>query len=335
MVKFKRKRAAMQLQKFIRSSISLIAALVLITAAACAPAASSTPGQTISISGAFALYPLMTLWAEQYQALHPEIRINITAGGAGKGISDTLSGAVDIGMVSRDLVDEEIQQGAYPLAVARDSVFGTINPQNPYYEKLLQTGISQAALVKIYITGEFTTWGQLLGDPAITDEIHIYTRSDSAGAAEMWAKYLNDNKQEDLLGIGVNSDPGITEAVIKDPLGIGFNNLNYLYDPGTGKPIAGIAPLPLDINANGHLDAEEDLSSRASAMQAVAAGVYPAPPARDLYLITREAPQGAAKAFIEWILTDGQKFVASAGYVQLSADRLQEMQNRIETSNLP
>ena len=36
-------------------------------------------------------------------------------------------------------------------------------------------------------------------------------------------------KQEDLLGIGVFGDPGLNEAVRKDALGIGFNNINYAY----------------------------------------------------------------------------------------------------------
>ncbi len=319
-----------------RLLVSALSWIVLVcfglAAAGCAPAntTASAKEQTISISGAFALYPMMTLWVEQYQTLHPEVRINVTAGGAGKGISDTLAGAIDIGMVSRELAVEETDQGAYPLTVARDAVFGTLNPKNPYYGSLIQQGISQETLVKIFITGEITTWGQVLNDPAISDEIHIYTRSDSAGAAEMWAKYLGDKKQEDLLGIGVNADPGITEAVIKDPLGIGYNNLNYLYDPTTGKPIAGITPLPLDINNNGQLDAEEVFETRDSALEAVASGLYPAPPARDLYVITLNAPSGATKDFIDWILTDGQASIPSAGYVQLSDARLTEMRARLD-----
>ena len=40
---------------------------------------------TISMSGAFALYPLANKWAEEFQKLHPDVRFNISAGGAGKG----------------------------------------------------------------------------------------------------------------------------------------------------------------------------------------------------------------------------------------------------------
>ena len=56
---------------------------------------------TVTLSGAFALYPLANKWAEEFQKIHPDVRFNISAGGAGKGVADALSQAVDIGMVSR------------------------------------------------------------------------------------------------------------------------------------------------------------------------------------------------------------------------------------------
>ena len=56
---------------------------------------------TITVSGAFALYPLVVLWAEEYHALHADVVFDVSAGGAGKGMSDVLSGAADVAMVSR------------------------------------------------------------------------------------------------------------------------------------------------------------------------------------------------------------------------------------------
>ena len=53
----------------------------------------------ITISGAFALYPLMVRWGEEYSNLHPGVQFDISAGGAGKGMTDALSGAVAIWIV--------------------------------------------------------------------------------------------------------------------------------------------------------------------------------------------------------------------------------------------
>src|SRR5581483_9823041 len=51
---------------------------------------------TISISGAFGLYPISVKWAEEFRKIHPGVRFDISAGGAGKGISDALGGMVDL-----------------------------------------------------------------------------------------------------------------------------------------------------------------------------------------------------------------------------------------------
>jgi phosphate transport system substrate-binding protein len=68
---------------------------------------------TISLSGAFALYPLANKWAEEFKKTYPDVRFNISAGGAGKGVADALGQAVDLGMVSREVKEEEIKNVNY------------------------------------------------------------------------------------------------------------------------------------------------------------------------------------------------------------------------------
>lgn len=294
------------------------------------PASEGELSGTITISGAFALYPMMTRWAEEFQMRHPEVQFDISAGGAGKGMTDAISGAVDIGMVSRSVKPEEEEQGAYGIAVTKDAVFPVINAGNPVAADIMKNGITQETLIKIYITGEIKTWGEVVGNPAITDEIHIYTRSDACGAGEMWAKFLGDKKQEDLLGIAVNADPGVLEAVIKDPLGIGYNNLGYAFDLSTGIAVEGAVVIPIDINTNGTADADEIADTQSKAVELIATGKYPSPPARALNLVTKGKPTGLVQAFILWILTDGQQFVGEAGYVQLTPDQLTESMNLVK-----
>ena len=66
----------------------------------------------ISISGAWALYPMAVKWAEEFEKAYPKVKIDISAGGAGKGMADCLAKATDIGMVSRDIYPEEVSKGA-------------------------------------------------------------------------------------------------------------------------------------------------------------------------------------------------------------------------------
>ena len=76
------------------------------------------------------------------------------------------------------------------MSVVKDAVFPAINAKNPVLNDLLSKGVTHDQFVDIFITGKIKTWGELVGRPEITDEIHVYTRSDSAGAADTWAKFL-------------------------------------------------------------------------------------------------------------------------------------------------
>ncbi len=285
----------------------------------------------LSISGAFALYPMTVKWAEEFRKIHPDVRIDISAGGAGKGIADALSGMVDIGMVSREIYQDEIKKGAFPIAVTKDAVVAVISDKNPALNDILSKGLKKDAGNNIWITGKFTTWSQAFGVKSGVP-IHVYTRSDACGAAEMWAKFFG-KKQEDLLGVGVFGDPGLAQAVKKDPLGIGFNNIGYAYDAGTKKSVKGLHVVPLDLNNNGKIDPDENFyDSMNDLIAAIASGKYPSPPARELYFVCKGKP-GNNKVlveFIRWVLTDGQKFVHEAGYISIPSEKIKTELKKLE-----
>jgi phosphate transport system substrate-binding protein len=277
----------------------------------------------ISVSGAFALYPLAVKWADEFQTLHPGVRIDLSAGGAGKGMTDVLANVVDLGMVSREVYPPEMERGAVSFAVAKDAVIATVNARNPDLEGLLKTGLTREAAIKLWITGEYTTWGQVTGTTN-TNAIHVYTRSDACGAAETWALWLG-KKQEDLAGTGVFGDPGLATAIQKDALGIGLNNIGYAYDETSRKPNPEMLPLPIDVNNNGKLDPGELFyDTKDSLIKAIGEDRYPSPPARDLYLVSKGVPaKPEVVAFIKYVLTDGQKHNIPAGYISLPKEKLQ------------
>ncbi|HEX9902240.1 MAG TPA: hypothetical protein VGB72_05205, partial [Acidobacteriota bacterium] len=53
-----------------------------------APAFGQELKGTVSLSGAWALYPMAVKWAEEFRKLHPGVQVDVQAGGAGKGITD-------------------------------------------------------------------------------------------------------------------------------------------------------------------------------------------------------------------------------------------------------
>jgi phosphate transport system substrate-binding protein len=307
------------------SILALVFSILLTSLGACGPKPDSqSTGSlkgTLTVSGAFAIYPLMQRWAEEFTKVNPGVTFDISAGGAGKGMTDTLAGAADIGMISRPITKEEEAKGAFWIAVAKDAVFPVINSKNPVLQDLLAKGVKKETFAGIFITGAIKTWGQVVNRADVKDEIHVFTRSDAAGAADVWASYMG-KKQENLLGIGVSGDPGLLDAVAKDPLGIGYNNLSYVFDLTTGKPVPNIIVLPIDSNGNGQADPDEILDTKSKASDMITKGIYPSPPARLEYLATKGKPTGLVQAFLLWVLKDGQKNIDETGYLRLVSDQL-------------
>lgn len=272
----------------------------------------------ITLSGAFALYPLANVWAEEFRKEYPDVKFNISAGGAGKGMADVLAGASDLALYSKDISPVEVEQGAYGFAVTKDAVIPTISSQNPIIDKIKKEGLTQETLANYFLKNGKKYWKNT------KYEVNVYTRSDASGAAEVWAKYLGGKAQEELKGIAVFGDPGLAEAVKNDAKGIGFNNVIYVYDVNSGEKYPGVDVAPIDINGNGTIDPDEDFYHNLGEItKAIADGRYPSPPARELFLVSKGKPQSiVVKTFLNWVLTKGQAFVVPNGYILLDESKI-------------
>ena len=314
--------------KIIRSAICI---LLLTSFLSCGSSSNKNETEQVSISfsGAFALYPLAQKWAEEYSKIHPEIRFDIQAGGAGKGLTDALSGAVDVGMFSRAISDEEKKKGIWWISLCKDAVLPTVNPDNPFIKDIRSKGITKDQFKAIFVDQSITNWNDVYHSGS-SAKISVYTRSDASGAADSWAAFFG-KKQENLKGLGMNGDPGVSDAVKRDKNGIGYNNTLFLFDIRTGKQIPGIEVAPIDVNGNGSIDSnEKNYGDLNTFLEAVNNGSFPAPPARELYFITKgKLDKKEINDFFKWVLTDGQKMVASAGYVPLPPATITEQLSKL------
>ncbi len=304
--------------------------LVIIISTGCKQSQSNS--KQINFSGAFALYPLNLKWSDEYKKAHPNIVFNIQPGGAGKGLTDALSGNADVGMFSREISDNELNKGVWYIALAKDAVFPVVNSNNLYIDSLKIHGLTKDALKNIFIENKSSAWEDILQIKNNKQtKIDVYTRSDASGAAESWAAFFN-MRQDNLKGIGMMGDPGIADAVKKDVKGIGFNNTQYIFDIETGNKIAGIDILPLDVNNNGKIDSAENFYTNLSSVEtAVLNGNYPSPPVRDLYFICKQKPTNQTILdYFKWVLTDGQQYVKDAGYILLPADVIQQQLQKLQ-----
>ena len=201
---------------------------------------------SFSISGAYALYPLVRKWSDDFMKINPAVKIVVTPGGTGQGIEDLLAKKNQLAMISRPLTNEEQTDGIWVLPVAKEGVAPIVNQKNPFIKRILQRGITPEKLINLFTGGKSMTWGELL-DTTVKEKALVYTRADESGAADVWANFLW-KEISDLKGIKVVGDSEMIKSIQANPLAIGYCNFSYAFEPVTGERIKDIQVMPIDLN---------------------------------------------------------------------------------------
>jgi len=115
-----------------------------------------------TITGAFALHPLVQKWADEFVKINPAVKIVVSTGGTGQGIEDLKSGKTQLAMISRPLTDSELQEGIWTIPVAKDGVAAIVNQKNPYIGRILERGLSPDEFLKVFTSDVQLKWGELL-----------------------------------------------------------------------------------------------------------------------------------------------------------------------------
>lgn len=206
-----------------RLSAVLVAAGALGVAA---PAAASAT--TITMSGATASYPLVSLLAAKYNKLHRNVKFRIAQGGAQVGINDVAAGRVTIGNVSRDpLTTDPAGLVFYPIA--KYAICVITNNSNPV------SNLSSAQLVSIF-TGKTRSWAGLPGTSS-SGTIDLISRTSVAGVLTNFQTLLLEGKKVSSLASEQPSEGLMRQTVEGDPNAIGFVS-NYQSDKGGVHPVS-------------------------------------------------------------------------------------------------
>ncbi|MCD8155841.1 MAG: substrate-binding domain-containing protein [Clostridiales bacterium] len=115
--------------------------------------ASGAAGKVV-VMGSSSVGPVMEKLAEAYQEINGDITVEVQISDSTTGINSAAEGICDIGMASRDLKDEEAENGLTSTQIARDGIAVIVNNSNEL------TGISSET-VKSVFTGETTDWADV------------------------------------------------------------------------------------------------------------------------------------------------------------------------------
>ncbi|HOT95825.1 MAG TPA: phosphate ABC transporter substrate-binding protein [bacterium] len=261
----------------------------------------------IQNTGSDTMVNLAQAWAESYGAIDPGVSVEVSGGGSGTGIASLINGTADIANCSRQMTATEKQEavqntGKDPVEnlVGFDALAIFVNLENPLRE------ISLEQLAEIYgEKGRFTRWsdlGVVMPDKG-RDEIIVVSRQSNSGTYEYFREAVLGKTRDFRLGtIDMHGSKDVVELVARTPGAIGYSGMGYANDKVRMLQIA---------RKNG-------MTAYAPTVQNTQKGVYPI--ARPLFMYTLGVPQGAVKAYLDWIHSpEGQSLVVQSGYVSLSA----------------
>lgn len=276
--------------------------------------ASGVAGNLSSV-GSDTLANLMTLWAEEFKRLYPNVNIQIQAAGSSTAPPALAEGTANLGPMSRLMKDNEIgafekKYGYKPTAipVAVDALAVFVHKDNPIKGLTIpQVDAIMSSTRKCGYATDITTWGQAGLEGAWKDKpIQLYGRNSVSGT---YGYFKDDALCKGDFKSNVNEQPGsasVVQSVTTSANGIGYS--------GFGYQTSGVKAVAL---------AEKDGKPFVEATPANAlSGKYPL--TRYLYVYVNKKPNEALAPleleFVKMMLSQtGQKDVIKDGYIPLPA----------------
>jgi phosphate transport system substrate-binding protein len=268
----------------------------------------------ISSVGSDTLANLMTLWAEDFKKLYPNVNVQIQAAGSSTAPPALTEATSNLGPMSRKMKDKEIaafekKYGYKPTAipVAIDALAVYVNKDNPVKGMTIkEVDAIFSSTRKCGGAKDITKWGDLgLTGAWKNRDIQIYGRNSVSGTYGYFKKKAlckGDYKNT------VNEQPGsasVVQSVTTSINGIGYSGIGY--------KTSGVKAVPLSKKGGKHIEATSENAVK---------GTYPL--SRFLYVYVNKAPNKPMapleREFIKMVMSKrGQQVVVKDGYIPLPA----------------
>lgn len=274
-------------------------AIALTLASTLTALAAKQPG-SLQIKGSDTMVNLAQAWAEAFMEKRPDSFVAVTGGGSGTGFAALIAGTCDIAMSSREIKPKESEQAAAAGSVAKEYKVGldglavVVHKSNPVSSLTLQQ------LADIF-SGKVRNWKEVGGQDRpilllsreVNSGTHVYFKEHVLASAGEKLEFAPD-------ALLLPSSQAIADETAHNQGAIGYFGMGYLNDALKAVAVSAKAGEP----------------PVAPTIDNVVAGTYPI--SRPLFFYTKGEPEGAAKDFLEFALSDeGQRIVAETDFVPL------------------
>lgn len=252
--------------------------------------------KTIKINGSSTVYPIASKCAEEFNAIHDDIKVEIGSPpvGSGGGISLLGKGNIDIADASRPVKQEERDEFSNvdftDHKVAFDGV-AVIVDKDVYDAGV--TGLTTEEVLGIY-DGTITNWNEL-GGPNGT--IAVHGREEGSGTRDTFMEAIFGDDDADPTGVDYpwSSNGEVQSNVETTGNSIGYVGLGYVSDTTPAVTLNGVEPKESTIKSEEY------------------------PIYRSLHMYTDGEATGAVETFLDYVMgSDGQEIVAEEGFITLN-----------------
>lgn len=301
--------------------------------------------QNINAAGATFPYPIYSKWFDEYHKLHSNVQINYQSIGSGGGITQLTNKTVDFGASDGPMSDDQLKAASFKI-LHFPTVLGAVVPTYNIPGVMAELKFTPEAIAGIYL-GKITKWN----DPAITgtnpgvklpnDDIVVVHRSDGSGTTFIFTDYLSKVSPEWAMKVGKNTsvnwpvglggkgNEGVSGLIKQTPDSFGYVELIYAIQThmpyGLVKNVAGDfikASLEGVSAAAAGAAANMPADFRVSITNAPGKAAYPISSFTWLLIpaqIQDAGKRDAIKAFLNWMMTDGQNDCEALAYAKLPA----------------
>lgn len=166
--------------------------------------------QRIVVTGSSTLAPLVSDAAKRFEQSHPGVQIDVQTGGTSRGIKDARQGIAEIGMVSRDLKEDEKDLARFP--VAYDGVTLLVHRSNP-----VATLTDQQ--VRDIFTGKFSNWKALGGND---ERIVLVNKAEGRSTLEVFLAHFGLRNSDIKPNVVIGENLQGIKTVAANPSAIAY-----------------------------------------------------------------------------------------------------------------
>lgn len=243
--------------------------------------------------------PLAEKWAEEYEKVNP---------------------GVDIVLIKGNSSDDEVDLSLSSLGnipAARFALLPVTNVDNPNLKELNRKKLNSKDISELFFVGNILEGSSESNKTEF--DLTVYSGNNSDSFAEAFASHFGYMKA-DIKGKRISGDDiFLVNAIQKDNEGVAFNNLSYIFDVETRNLKEGLAIISLDIK-NEHIKVlgEENIDKAIDLLENESISLIPI----ETFGFISEKENNEAARFLDWVLTEGQKYNKEYGFLRVSHEHL-------------